>query len=68
MDEIRYRFVRDDDGHTYLIEANQVPEFEKWLAAAPYWDGYEGRYFDRYSIGCSPSMYTFTDPKISTTE
>jgi len=59
----RFRFIKDDDGHTYLIEADQVKKFEKWVAAGPYWENYRGPDFSDAAIGCNPNCYTFTDPK-----
>lgn len=59
----RWRFVKDDDGHCYLIPADKWDDFEKWMEAGPYWEDYHGEYFGDYSIGSSPSNYTFTDPK-----
>lgn len=57
-----FRLIQDDDGHWYLIRADQGPAFEAWLAAAPYWENYDGPTFE--SIGCSPSKVTFTNPTI----
>lgn len=40
------RLVQDDDCHWYVIRLSEVDAFEKWLTAAPYWEGYEGPRFD----------------------
>lgn len=60
----RFRFVKDDDGHTYLIPADKQADFEKWLEAGPYWEDYKGEDFQDYETGCSACRYTFTDPKL----
>lgn len=58
----RFTFLTDDDGHMYLVEVGKQEEaFLKWLAAAPYWENYEGEEFE--DIGGDPSRYTFTDPR-----
>lgn len=59
----RWRFVKDDDGHTYLIPADKRKAFDLWVEASPYWDGYEGEDFQGDETGTSSSNYTFTDPK-----
>lgn len=59
----RFRFVRDDDGHTYLIPALLEEDFHKWVIATTDGGGYSGTDFEQYSIGCNPSIYTFTDPR-----
>jgi hypothetical protein len=61
---MRFRFVKDNDGHTYLIEADQIGQFETWLEAGPYWDwnGYEGEDFNIYRVD-GTGQYTFTDPQ-----
>jgi hypothetical protein len=61
--EERFRFVQDDDAHWYLIPAHKRKQFDKWVEAGPYWDNYKGEDFSKDAIGCSPSQYTFTDPK-----
>lgn len=58
----RMCFVKDDDGHTYLIQVDQRAAFETWMEAGPYWEGYEGPEFE--SIGCSTSCYSFVDPQV----
>jgi len=58
---VRFRLVQDDDGHWYLIQADKEEVFNTWVAAGPYWDGYEGEHFE--PLGGSPSNVTFTDPK-----
>lgn len=59
----RMCFVKDDDGHTYLIPVDQREDFEIWMEAGPYWDGYEGPEFDKACIGGSATHYSFIDPK-----
>jgi len=59
----RFRFMRDDDGHDYIIPADEEAQFRRWLACGPYWEGYEGYDYNDCAIGCSPSCYTFTDPQ-----
>jgi hypothetical protein len=58
----RYRFVRDDDGHTYLIPATEQVDFSRWLAAGPYWDNYSGKAYHDCRI-YSSSVWTFIDPQ-----
>jgi hypothetical protein len=61
--EKRYRLVQDDDGHWYCIEADQADAFEKWEAAAPYWENYKGPDFTGAAVCGSPSSVTFTRPR-----
>lgn len=64
MSEKRFRFVKDDDGHDYLIPAELEKEFELWLIAVEDWDDtWNGPDFDQYRTSMSPNNYTFTDPK-----
>lgn len=60
--DIRYRFVRDDDGHNYLIPAEDTQEFKLWLKAGPYWDNYKGKEFNNNMIN-SEHHWTFIDPQ-----
>ncbi len=60
---VRMCFVKDDDGHTYLIPVDQRAAFETWMEAGPFWEGYEGPEFFGASIGCSASRYSFVDPQ-----
>lgn len=41
-----YELIDDDDGHWYVILVSEEPAFAKWLAAAPYWEGYRGKDFN----------------------
>ena len=59
----RYRFVKDDDGHTYLIDERDRDNFNRWLEAGPYWEDYDGKDFSESTIGTHVSNFTFTDPK-----
>lgn len=62
----RFRFVRDNDGHDYMIPAELCEKFEAWVDFYADWDNgleYLGENFDKYRIN-SPSEYTFTDPVI----
>jgi hypothetical protein len=34
----RFRFVSDDDGHTYLIPADKKQAFDEWLEAETAWE------------------------------
>lgn len=45
-----YCLVNDDDGHSYIIRQDETSEFEAWLNAAPYWEGYEGKDFEECAI------------------
>lgn len=59
----RYRLVEDDDGHWYCIQVGQEKEFDRWEAAGPYWEGYEGFDFNDVRLDGSPSNVTFTNPE-----
>jgi hypothetical protein len=59
--QTRFRLLSDDDGHKYLIEVGKEEAFEKWLAAGPYWENYEGEEFE--SLGSHFSTYSFCDPR-----
>lgn len=66
----RFRFVKDDDGHDYLIPAELENQFNEWVAESDPWrepqdeeDVYDGPSFDEYRTDMSPNNYTFTDPK-----
>ena len=60
--EERYCLRKDDDAHWYLITVNQCESFDEWLAAAPYWEGYEGHDFNENRIDGYHSV-TFSDPR-----
>lgn len=60
----RWRFVRDDDGHSYLIPAEAAQQFYAWVdhmyeSSIPY----EGIDFNDCRINGCTSLYSFTDPK-----
>lgn len=62
----RFRFVEDEDGHTYMIPADMEEQFHKWVQIMPGdldEEGYVGQDFEEYSIGGAASQYTFTDPR-----
>lgn len=55
--------MSDDDGHTYFIPVGKEREFQKWVAAAPYWEDYIGEDFSRHSVGGSLEAYVFANPE-----
>jgi hypothetical protein len=73
----RFCFVRDDDGHDYLIPASKKAEFGTWVEHQQKLWGeshtdeefkkleakYTGADFNDYRTGIHPSSYTFTDPQ-----
>lgn len=63
MDEQRYRLVRDDSGHQYIIPEEQVESFhaclEGWEEGG--WQAFEDNRFDDYRV--NRSGWTFTDPQ-----
>ena len=59
----RYRILSDDDGHDYLILVGEENQFQEWLDAGPYWEGYDGKDYDGARINGAPSRITFVDPK-----
>lgn len=60
---MRQKFVKDDDGHWYLINAEDEAEFERWLDAGPYWEEWSGKDFSDCRIGLHPSCYTFENAR-----
>jgi hypothetical protein len=65
---MRQKFVKDDDGHWYLINAEDEEEFRRWVehiekemsvADCPRWTG---RGFDLYCIAGGPNRWTFEKP------
>lgn len=60
---MRYRFVRDDDFHWYLIEADQYDKFHEWLEwTSNYCEGdYDGPHFS--DLGGGIYKFTFLDPR-----
>jgi hypothetical protein len=66
MSEIpeRFRMVRDDDGHTYVIPADKEDDFHAWVeASGGDMEDYEGIDFEKYSLGGCPSVVTFEKPE-----
>lgn len=59
----RKRFVRDDDGHWYLIDANKEQAFEQWVAYMNESGPETEEDFEADMISGSPSQITFLDPK-----
>jgi hypothetical protein len=45
-----------------MIPADEEDAFQKWVEAAPYWEGYEGKNYEECALGGSPSNVTFADP------
>lgn len=58
----RYRFMSDDDGHDYIIPADEEAHFRRWLACGPYWDNYKGKEYNDCRIDI-PTFFTFIDPR-----
>ena len=57
-----YRFVKDDDGHAYIIPADKQEEFRIWVEYMES-DGdeeYTGEDFGDYRLGSHPSCYVIT--------
>lgn len=63
MSEQRYRFMRDDDGHDYLIKDEDTELFDKLLNEALETDDRTEfiKKFDEYR-SYHPSSYSFVDP------
>jgi hypothetical protein len=40
-----HRLIGDDDGHWYVILADEADAFRRWCDAAPYWEDYVGKDF-----------------------
>ena len=62
----RYSLLRDNDGHDYLIPAEQVDEFYR-LLGIDWSDNFEAcvefmQKFGHMSFGSAPSTLTFIDP------
>jgi hypothetical protein len=75
----RFRFVSDDDGHTYLIPAEKKEAFDAWLEhQGKLWtqgslsdeefkaleESYKGEDFNDYRADYSPESYTFESPEV----
>jgi len=56
---MKYKFIRDDDCHWYMIPVDQVDKFEEWVQYMEDMDkDYDGPDFDKY--GCDdPTRYAF---------
>lgn len=63
MNEHRYKFIRDDDCHWYLIPVSLETVFNQMLANGDDddWSMFNNT-FDEYRCD-SPSNFTFTDPR-----
>jgi hypothetical protein len=59
----KIRIMSDDDGHTYFIPVGKERDFQKWLDAGPYWEGYDGEDFSGHCIGGSVEAYVFSNPE-----
>lgn len=64
MVEQRYCMVKDDDGHTFIINVADIDDFNKLLEGDEdgLWATFHRR-FDNCMLNYHPSSYTFTDPK-----
>lgn len=58
---VRQRFVRDDDGHDYLINVGQEDDFEQWMAYMEGAEGAEDPGVDFESLGTGVNNFTFVD-------
>jgi hypothetical protein len=65
----RWRIVKDDCGHTYIIPGDKEGEFHQWLKTFEESDpekdvdnasSYAGEDFSNYEIGSHMSCYVFT--------
>lgn len=61
----RFRFASDDDGHHYLIPAQDLEQFNEWVLSfeEDYEYDYTGKSFDEFRIN-GEHQYTFLDPKL----
>jgi hypothetical protein len=73
----RFRFTKDDDGHTYLIPADKEEAFDAWLEHQQKLWGeshtdeefkkldaeYQGEDFNDYRVDGSVTHYTFENPQ-----
>lgn len=59
----RYRLLRDDDGHWYVVPAELEPIFDKWVEDTSNDLDWTGENFEKYSLGGDLSNVTFIDPK-----
>lgn len=60
----RWILISDDDGHWYLIPASRHEEFDKLLYTGDEECEDFNDVFGEMYINGSPSLVTFTDPKI----
>jgi hypothetical protein len=59
----RCKFVQDNDGHWYMIDANEEELFNTWVAAGPYSNGDDSNSgFEDCRLNGGPSSWTFTQP------
>jgi hypothetical protein len=61
----RYRIIKDNDGHDYVIKVWQTGEFYQWVAHEENDDagyGYDGEGFEDSRI--DGGVLSFTDPRI----
>lgn len=56
----RYRLISDNDGHNYIIPADQVPQFEMWVTCM---DMDEYTIFDFEDCRMNVNNLTFIDPQ-----
>jgi hypothetical protein len=59
-----HRLIQDDDGHWYVIPTSAITAFYRWVAAGPYWEGYDGPVFDNSRVD-GPQSVAFTDYAVS---
>lgn len=58
--EIRYCFRTDNDGHLYMINVEDIEEFDEWLTHD--WDDWEGKEF--CCIDGGVEMWCFITPEL----
>lgn len=60
----RFTFVQDESSHTYLIDSDDLTEFDSWVEATE--DGlehlYEGKDYNEFRV--EGGLFTFIDPKV----
>jgi hypothetical protein len=61
--EKRWRFVKDNDGHSYCIPADAFEHFGRLLEGGESTEGEFIDAYDGYRTAYHPSQYTFTDPR-----
>lgn len=60
MADERYRLVSDNDGHEYIVPADQEENFYTWVEAN---ETHEDTDFDFADRRLNSSSWTFTDPQ-----